>query len=374
MADGGQRPCPDWYARPQLGIFIHWGIFTIPAWAPRGRAIHELTGDDFDMSAVLTPYSEWYENALRVEGSATRARHLDLYGDKPFTDFRPEFDAAATAFDANVWADFFAACGATYVVFVTKHHDGYCLWPTDIPNPHRSGWNTAQDFVGELGEAVRARGMRYGLYYSGGLDWTFRNTPIANIGDMFACVPTEDDYRRYAFAQAKELIDRYKPSVFWNDICWPSGEDVPQLIDYYYSVVPDGVVNDRWLANESFFNSLRDPETRAGFNAMLKARTAGGKQEETPAPYADFRCVEFGLGVIPKDMKWEACRGLGLGFGYNQAELPEDYLSADELIALYRDVTAQRGNLLINVGPMADSTIPEIQQAPLRALGKALRI
>ncbi|MFN7164411.1 MAG: alpha-L-fucosidase [Hyphomonas sp.] len=373
MADGETRPCPEWYAKPQLGIFIHWGIFTIPGWAPRGRMIHELTGDNFDMSAVLTPYSEWYENAMRVEGSATRARHKTLYGDKPFTDFRPEFDVAAKSFDAGAWADFFAEAGATYVVFVTKHHDGYCLWPTNVPNPHRPGWNTARDFTGELADAVRTRGMRFGVYYSGGLDWTFRNTPIANIGDMFACVPTEDDYRAYALAQAKELIDRYKPSVFWNDICWPDVAGVIALHDYYYATVPDGVTNDRWLAATDFFNSLREPENRAGFNAMLKARTAGGKQEETPAPFGDFRCVEFGLGAIPKQQKWESCRGLGLGFGYNQDELPEDYMNADQLIALYRDVTSNRGNLLINVGPMADASIPEIQAAPLRALGKVVR-
>ncbi|MEQ9504995.1 MAG: alpha-L-fucosidase [Hyphomonas sp.] len=373
MADGETRPCPEWYARPQLGIFIHWGIFTIPAWAPRGRMIHELTGEDFDMSAVLTPYSEWYENAMRVEGSATRARHKQIYGDKPFTDFRPEFDAASEAFDANAWADFFVQSGAAYVVFVTKHHDGYCLWPTGVPNPHRPGWNTSRDFVGELADAVRARGLRFGVYYSGGLDWTFRDTPIANIGDMFACVPTEADYRAYALAQAKELIDRYKPSVFWNDIAWPDIEGVVALHDYYYAAVPDGVTNDRWLAASDFFNSLRDPETRASFNAMLKARTAGGKQEETPAPFGDFRCVEFGLGAIPKEQKWESCRGLGLGFGYNSDELPEDYMGADELIALYKDVTGKRGNLLINVGPMADASIPEIQSGPLRALGKILQ-
>ena len=106
---------------------------------------------------------------------------------------------------------------------------------------------------------------------------------------------------------------------------------------------------------------------------MLKARTAGGKQEETPAPYADFRCVEFGLGVIPKDMKWEACRGLGLGFGYNTDELPQDFLDAQGLIDLYTDVTRQRGNLLINIGPRADGSIPDLQTAPLRALGKRLR-
>lgn len=373
MADCPKRPCPDWYAKPQLGIFIHWGIFTIPAWAPRGRAIHELIGDDYDMSAVLTPYSEWYENAMRVEASPTRARHKVLYGDKPFTDFRPEFDAAAESFDAASWADFFVACGATYVVFVTKHHDGYCLWPTSVVNPHRPGWNTARDFTGELADAVRARGLRFGIYYSGGLDWTFRSTPIANIGDMFACVPTEQDYRDYAIAQAKELIDRYKPSVFWNDICWPDTEGVVALHEYYYAGVPDGVTNDRWLAATDFFNSLRGPDARAGFNAMLKARTAGGQQEETPAPFGDFRCVEFGLGVIPRQQKWEACRGLGLGFGYNTDELPEDFLDAQGLIDLYSDVTGKRGNLLINIGPRADGSIPELQSAPLLALGTILR-
>ncbi len=372
MTDSETRPCPDWYAKPQLGIFIHWGIFTIPAWAPRGRAIHELVGDAYDMSAVLTPYSEWYENAMRVEGSPTRARHKALYGDKPFTDFRPEFDVAAESFDADAWADFFVDCGATYVVFVTKHHDGYCLWPTDVPNPHRPGWNTARDFTGELADAVRARGLRFGVYYSGGLDWTFRNTPIANIGDMFACVPTEADYRAYALAQAKELIDRYKPSVFWNDICWPDVEGVIALHDYYYAAVPDGVTNDRWLATSDWFTSLRDSETRASFNAMLKARTAGGQQEETPAPFGDFRCVEFGLGAIPKEQKWESCRGLGLGFGYNTDELPEDFLDAQGLIDLYTDVTSKRGNLLINIGPRADGSIPELQSAPLLALGKHL--
>lgn len=372
MADSEARPCPEWYAKPQLGIFIHWGIFTIPAWAPRGRAIHELIGDDYDMSAVLTPYSEWYENAMRVEGSPTNARHKQLYGDKPFTDFRPEFDAASQSFDAEAWADFFVACGATYVVFVTKHHDGYCLWPTNVPNPHRPGWNSTRDFTGELAGAVRARGLRFGVYYSGGLDWTFRNTPIANIGDMFACVPTAQDYREYALAQAKELIDRYKPSVFWNDICWPDVDGVIALHDHYYAAVPDGVTNDRWLAATDFFNSLREPEARASFNAMLKARTAGGMQEETPAPFGDFRCVEFGLGAIPKTQKWESCRGLGLGFGYNTDELPEDFLDSQGLIDLYTDVTTKRGNLLINIGPRADGSIPELQSAPLRALGKHL--
>jgi alpha-L-fucosidase len=369
------RACPAWFQDAGFGIFIHWGIFAIPAWAPRGRAIHDLMRDHYDDMNAHIPYAEWYENAMRLPGSPTAAHHKANHGDRPYTAFRSEFDEAARAFDANVWADLFKAAGARYVVFVTKHHDGYCLWPTKVENPWRPGWNAKRDFIGELADAVRARGMRFGLYYSGGLDWTARPEPIANLGDMFACVPTERDYCDYAAAQLRELIDRYEPSVLWNDIAWPSKEQVPDLFAHYYARVPDGVVNDHWFAEEKLFNGLRDPAARTNFNAMIKARiaTTTGPQENPAPPHCDFRTVEYGLGAIPKNKKWESCRGLGLAFGYNRNERPEDHLTGEGLIALHRDVTANGGNLLINVGPKADATIPQEQSAPLLALGRILK-
>ena len=317
------RPCPAWFADAGFGIFIHWGIFAIPAFAPRGRAIHELMHDHYDDMNKYTPYAEWYENAMRLPGSATEAYHKANYGNRPYASFRPEFDEAATAFDANAWADLFKAAGARYVVFVTKHHDGYCLWPTKVANPWRPGWSTKRDFVGELATAVRARGMHFGLYYSGGLDWTARPEPIANLGDMFAAVPTERDYCDYAAAHVRELIDRYEPSVLWNDIAWPSKAQVPDLFTHYYARVPDGVINDRWFAEDGLFNSLRDPANRAGFNAVVKARiaTADGPQENPPPLHCDFHTVEYGIGAIPKEKKWEACRGLGLAFDNGRASL-----------------------------------------------------
>ena len=133
--------------------------------------------------------------------------------------------------------------------------------------------------------------MRFGLYYSGGLDWTARAEPIANLGDMFACVPTERQYADYATAQVRDLIDRYRPSVLWNDIAWPAGSDVPDLFTYYYKAVPDGVVNDRWFAEGSFFNHLRDKPARTAFNETMKARIAAadGPQESPAPPHCDFR-------------------------------------------------------------------------------------
>jgi alpha-L-fucosidase len=368
------RPCPAWYDKAGFGIFIHWGIFAIPAFAPRGRAIHELMRDAYDDMNKYLPYAEWYENAARLEGSPTQLHHRQRYGNAPYANFRKPFDEAAASFDADNWADLFQEAGARYVVFVTKHHDGYCLWPTSMPNPWRPGWNTARDFVGELAKAVRARGMRFGLYYSGGLDWTARPEPIANLGDMFAAVPTEQAYVDYAAAQLRELIDRYEPSVLWNDIAWPSKAAVPELFDYYYARVPDGVVNDRWFAEDTLFNHLRDPAARQNFNEMMKAqiRMADGKPDSPAPPHCDFRTVEYGMTAPPATGKWEACRGLGLAFGYNAEERDEDYLTPEQLIALHDDVRAHGANLLINVGPMADATIPDIQTKALKALGKKL--
>jgi alpha-L-fucosidase len=361
------RPCPEWFASPQLGVFIHWGIFAVPAWAPRGRSIHDLMIEDYDNATALQPYAEWYANAMTIPGSPTATHHARTWGRAPYEDFRPLFDEASQAFDAEAWADLFVAAGARYVVFVTKHHDGYCLWPTKVRNPHRPGWHSSRDFVGELAAAVRARGLRFGVYYSGGLDWTFHHEPIRNLGDMLACVPTGEDYRAYAQAQLRELIERYEPSVLWNDIAWPDKRDTPELFAAYYAAVPDGVVNDRWFGERALFQSLRNEDARAAFNARMKAAiiASNGRLAGGAPPHCDFRTVEYGLGEIPADKKWEACRGIGLAFGYNSNEIDADHLDHAGFTRLRDDVLSQRGNLLINVGPMADGRLPDVQRAAL---------
>jgi len=366
------RPCPEWYRTPQLGIFIHWGIFAVPAWAPRGASITELMRSDYDKLFARAPYAEWYANALRIPGSETARHHAATYGARAYDSFRPDFEAAAAAFDADAWAGLFAEAGARYVVFVTKHHDGFCLWPSDVRNPRKPDWCAARDFVGELAEAVRRRGLRFGLYYSGGLDWTFCDTPISDLGDMFASVPLGEDYKDYAECQVRELIVRYKPSVLWNDIAWPDEARLPALFADYYAAVPDGVVNDRWMGNVALFTALRDWGVRKSFNETIKARSAQGELDSPPPPHCDFRTVEYGSGETMGTQKWESTRGLGLAFGYNANEHTDDYLSGTDLMALYGDVTARGGNLLINVGPRADASIPREQSTPLQALGAHL--
>ena len=116
----------------------------------------------------MTPYTEWYANAIQVAGTPSAAFHKANYGDAPYEAFKAPFLAGLKAWDAAAWAQTFREAGARYVVLVTKHHDGFCLWPSGVANPERAGWDAGRDIVGEIAAAVRAEGLRFGVYYSGG--------------------------------------------------------------------------------------------------------------------------------------------------------------------------------------------------------------
>jgi alpha-L-fucosidase len=235
----------------------------------------------------------------------------------------------------------FEEARARYVVLVTKHHDGFALWPSGIPHPRRPGWHAERDFVGELATAVRRRCMRMGLYYSGGLDWSVQPGPIASVLDLAAVLPQSPAYVAYADAQWRELIARHRPAVLWNDIGYPNDGDELALFAHYYNAVPDGVVNDRFT--------------------VLPALT-----------HHDYLTPEFSVPPGVSARKFETVRGMGRGFGYNRNERDADYDSADALIRLLVDVVSRNGNLLLNVGPMADGTVPPPQVERLRAIGRWL--
>ena len=123
---------------------------------------------------------------------------------------------------------------------VTRYVDGYPLWPTTIANPHMpAAYRSQRDLVGDLAQAVREQGLRMGLYYGGGMDWTFTDKPIRTMADLMS-------QQGLGAEQWTELIDSYQPSVLWNDVGWPAGSDPHQLMAHYYDTVADGVVNDRW--------------------------------------------------------------------------------------------------------------------------------
>jgi alpha-L-fucosidase len=217
---------PAWWQDAKLGIFVHWTIASVPAFAPVGADFSSLLKSERRDAYSLSPYVEWYQNSLRFPDSPVARYHHQTYGDRSYESFRAEWEAGLELWDPQAWAEKFKASGARYVVFVAKHADGYCLWPTDVPNPNRLGWHARRDVVGELAGAVRGAGMRFGLYYSGGMDWTFNQRPVGSMADVLASIP-RGDYPAYAEAQVRELIDRYRPSVLWNDIAWPAvGKDL----------------------------------------------------------------------------------------------------------------------------------------------------
>ena len=330
-----EHKLPDWYDESKLGIFIHWGLYSVPAFAPPTGELGTIPDSEW---FINNPYAEWYYNSVNVGKGPTYEHHMKTYG----KDFKYEQFAdmwKAENWDPDAWAELFAAAGAKYVILTTKHHDGFCLYPSQYTEYNAMNRGPRRDIVGELAEAVRKRGMRFGLYYSAIIDWRFMHEPIYTDWDCHNLNCPTYEYADYAFKQWMELIDTYKPDVMWNDIGWPYvGEHMlPHLFAHYYNTCPEGVVNDR-------FNGL----------------------------WQDFWCKEYQQGTMNRKEKWEMCRGMGLSFGYNRMESEEHILSPQKLTGLLATTVGNNGNLLINVGPMADGMIPKLQEKSLRGMGQWL--
>ncbi len=365
-----RRRIPAWWLDAKLGIFVHWTPASVPAFAPTGVDISDLVQSSEPNALAATPYAEWYPNSLRFPDSPAARHHREVYGVRPYEEFAADWEAALDQWDPTEWARKFAATGARYVVFVTKHMDGYCLWPSEVTNRNHPGWNCKRDVVGEMADAVRATGMRFGIYYSGGLDATFNDHPIGSTADLLAAVP-RGDYPAYADAQVRELIARYRPSVLWNDIAWPSeAKQLWPLIEHYYEQVPDGVINDRWMAWSPLLAAARTAAGRRLIDAGAQrlARRDGGIVPPAPAHF-DYRTPEYVTFSEVQRKPWECVRGIDQSFGYNAQSQSDQFLARDELLWMLTDIVAKGGNLLLNVGPRGiDAQIPDEQLLRLQWL------
>lgn len=372
VAEIKRHRVPAWWSDAKLGIFVHWTPASVPAFATVDAEIGELLARRDPHALAWSPYSEWYENSLRFPESPAARHHREVYGDRPYRQFAADWEAALEGWDPDEWAARFAATGARYVVLVTKHHDGYCLWPTDVPNPHRPGYHSARDVVGELADAVRAQGLRFGVYYSGGLDWTFNDQPIGAFSDLLAAQP-RGDYVAYAEAHVRELIDRYRPSVLWNDISWPApAPRLAGLLAEYYAAVPDGVVNDRFLPWSPLWEAAKVRPARA---LLDRASARGAKADKglipPKPPMFDVRTPEYTVFDTVQSTPWECVRGIDRSFGHNRMSDEADFLTRRDLFWSLVDITAKGGNLLLNVGPRGeDATIADAQVRRLDWLGE----
>jgi len=317
-----KRPTPEWFKEARFGIFIHWGAYSVPAWAPKGQ------------------YAEWYWNHMQNKKGPTWRHHVETYGeDFKYEQFAPMFKAEK--FKPEEWADLFARSGARYVVITSKHHDGFCLWPA----PDSKGWNSVdtgpkRDLLGDLTKAVRKAGLKMGFYYSL-YEWYH---PVYRK-DVAAYV------EGHMIPQFKDLVQRYAPDVVWPDGEWEHPDKTwrsEELLAWVFNESPcrEGVaINDRW-------------------GKGCRGRHGG------------YYTSEYGGhgGKIGAAHVWEECQGIGRSFGYNRNEGPEDYRTPAQLIHLLVNCVSHGGCLLLDIGPDADGTIPQIMQERLLAMGKWLQV
>ena len=327
-----QRATPAWFQQAKFGIFIHWGVYSVPAYAPVGS------------------YAEWYWNALTSgrasddpKKQATWLFHQRTYGaDFPYQDFAPMFKAEL--WDPGHWADVFQRSGARYVVLTSKHHDGFALWPSkEASRDWGRPWNAAEigphrDLVGELTQAVRAKGLRMGLYYS--------------LYEWYNPLWLHDRARYvtdHMHPQFQDVVTRYRPSLIFSDGEWDltSAEwKSPELLAWLFNDSPvrdEVVVDDRW-----------------------------GK--DTRHKHGGYYTTEYTSGMQESGHPWEESRGMGFSYGYNRNEELKDYHSSRELLLMLIDLVSRGGNLLLDIGPRADGHIPVVMEQRLIEMGDWLRV
>lgn len=326
------RPIPGWFKDAKFGIFIHWGVYAVPAFAPKGN------------------YAEWYWNRLGTgtggiesakETNETLEYHKKTYGSNfVYQDFVPMFKAQM--FDPAHWAKVFRQAGAKYVVMTSKHHDGFCMFKSAEANRSWGRpWNSVdvgpqRDLLGDLGEAVRAEGLRMGFYYS---LYEWYNPLWRTDQEVFI---TE-----HMIPQFKDVVTRYKPSIIFSDGEWDLPAETwrsPALLAWLFNESPvknEVVVNDRWGKN-------------------------------TRHRHGDYYTTEYGTGMEGTDHAWEENRGMGHSYGFNRNETLEDYRTGRELTLMLIDLVSRGGNLLLNVGPHADGRIPVIMEERLLEIGRWL--
>jgi alpha-L-fucosidase len=289
-----------WFKDAKLGIFIHWGIYSV-------------NGIDESWS--------FHNNYLSYDDYMKQL--------KGFT---------AAKYDPNQWADLIKESGAKYAVLTTKHHDGVALWDTKLSDLNVAKKTPAgRDLVGPWCEAIRKRGLKVGLYYSL-LDWSDPNYPNFTRDQVKY---TEDSVKwnkfvAFNFGQLTELSTRYKPDLYWFDGDWEQSAE-------------------KWKAKE-----LR--KTLFGFNpnVILNSRLQG---------YGDYGTPEQGLPITrPKDKYWELCMTINESWGYQGTD--HEFKSANQIIRLFVDCITLGGNLLLDIGPRADGTIPDEEVGVLKELGR----
>ena len=328
---------PKWYEDAKFGIFIHWGVYCVPA---------------FD--------SEWYPRNMYLKDNPVFKHHLENYGPQSkfgYKDFVPMFKAEK--FKADQWAELFRKSGAKYVVPVAEHHDGFPMYASDLTEWCAAKMGPKRDVVGELAAAVRKQGLHFGASSHRAEHWWFYNggtTFDSDVNDprysgLYG--PAQSDkvqpnnaYLDNWLARAAEIVDKYHPEIVWFD--W-------------------------WIEQPAFKPYLQK------FGAFYYNRAAEWKREvainyknKAYPEHAAVLDIERGQLDTLRPIFWQTDTSVGeKSWGYIKDETfrtPESLI--DELV----DIVSKNGCLLLNIGPKPDGTIPDEVQKILLNMGKWLSV
>jgi alpha-L-fucosidase len=345
-----QHTTPTWFRDAKFGIFIHWGVYSVPSFS-----------------------NEWYPRNMYLQGSPEHEFHIETFGPHTefgYKDFIPRF--RAEKFDPVVWVDLFKDAGARYIVPVAEHHDGFAMYDCSFTQYNAVKMGPRRDVIGELAEAVREAGMKFGVSFHRAENWWFFNggnefpsdvqdpafTDFYGLASPGPAIDSEEwrslDWRPRpdaAFlddwlARAQELVDKYQPQLLWFD--WWIEQIVfrpyiQKFAAYYYNRAEEwnqGVVIN--YKNESF--------------------------ERGSAVYD----IERGQSSNLKEMPWQTDTAISMNsWGYVRNHV---YKTPGHIIGDLIDIVSKNGCLLLNVGPKPDGTIPDPEAEILREIGRWLTV
>ena len=308
-----------WFTRDRFGMFIHWGIYALPA------------------------RHEWVKQRERI-----RDEHYQLY----FDHFYPDL------YDPEKWAREAKKAGMRYFVVTTKHHDGFCLWDSDLTDYKVTNTPWGEDLIAPMVEAFRAEGMKVGFYHSL-LDWHHPEFPVDGLHPMrddqdYIEANRDRDiarYREYLHGQTRELLTWFgKIDIMWFDFSYP---------DRTWS----GKGKEDW-GSEDLMQMVRELQPGIIVNDRLEI----GGDFVTPEQYQPRSWPERD----GRPIMWEACQTLNGSWGYDRDNL--DWKTTDMLVRMLVDTVSKGGNMLLNVGPNARGELEPKAVERLRGVGEWMRL
>jgi alpha-L-fucosidase len=313
-----------WFAEARFGMFIHWGVYSVPAGEWKGK----------------TNYGEWFMEETHMPVSQ-------------YEKFAQQFNPVK--FDARQWVAVAKDAGVKYIVITSKHHDGFGMYPSQETDWCIRSTPFKRDPLKELSEACREAGIKFCLYHSI-MDWHHPDWGTRRKwNDKATGKPDMDRYTAYMKRQLKELVINYGPlGILWFDGEWESpwtperGED---LEAYVRSLQPDIIINNRV------------GKARAGMAGMDKGKGAG----DYGTPEQNVPAAGFGPGVY-----WESCMTMNGHWGYNKHD--NNWKSTTQLARILVDCSSKGGNFLLNVGPTSEGLIPAPSVERLEGIGEWMKV